>query len=210
MPKKVIIFDMDGVLFDTIPNGRKFFLERHPGVSNEMYNEIHAGNFHTESAKYNHLKIHETEEEAERFKKLFSEAKLAAPLFDGVKDLLEDLHKKGNLLVLNTNAYNRNCLPLLKKAQIDFLFDFIADAEVSKDKVEKFKLIEQKYCLAKTEFLFVTDALGDVKDADVAGVPTIAVTWGVHDKTFFHRKKYNHLVAIVDTVDSLSNFIKQY
>lgn len=207
MNKKVIIFDMDGVLVDTITNAREAFLRRHVGVTSNMYDEIHTGNYHTEAKKYAHLRIPETAEEKEMREKSFVEMKSRSPLFKGVKELLKELYSKGYVLVLNTNAYDKNCLPLLENLEVKHFFDFIATAEVSKDKVEKFKLIEEKYGLQGKDLLFVTDALGDVKDANTAGVPTVAVTWGVHDRTYFEREKHTHLVEILDTVDSLLTFI---
>ncbi len=202
---------MDGVLFDTIPYAKKVFIERHPGVTEEMYNEIHTGNFHEEASKYSHLKIKETREEAEKFKTNYSEnkKKFALP-FNGVKKLLNDLYNEGFFLVLNTNAYNRNCIPLLENSGLANMFDFIASAEVSKDKIEKFKLIKDKYKAERGNVLFVTDALGDVRDADLADVPTVAVTWGVHDKSFFEREKHSNLIGVVDTIEELGKFIEKY
>lgn len=210
MKNKLIIFDMDGVLFDTIPYVKKTFLERHPGITKEMYNEIHSGNYHEGAKKYSHLKIKETKKEKEKFKIDYAEKKSKTPLFEGIKDFLENLHKLDYLLVLNTNAYDRNCFSLLENAGIKNLFDFIATAEVSKNKIEKFKLIENKYKIKKENILFITDALGDVKDANVAHMPTVCVTWGVHNKSFFDRERYSNLIGIVDTVKELENFIKQY
>ena len=123
--------------------------------------------------------------------------------------MLEELRSDGYLLVLNTNAYDENCLPLLENSGIKTQFNFIATANLSKDKVEKLKLIEYKFNTKKEDILFVTDALGDVRDADIAEVPTVAVTWGVHDASFFELENHPSLVGIVNSVEELLSFIKE-
>lgn len=200
---------MDGVLFDSIPFAEEFYLQSHPGMTSDMYKEIHAGNFHEEAHKYSHLKKEETEEERIKRHAFYAEKKKTTPMFEGVKELLEDLHDSLYILVINTNAFDRNCLPLMDSSNITNLFDCIYTAEVSKSKVEKFKIIENKYNVSKEEILFITDSLGDVREADMASIPTVAVTWGVHNKEFFEREKHSSLVAIVHTVDELKDFIKR-
>lgn len=201
---------MDGVLIDSIPFAKKYFMANHPGVTSEMYDEIHCGNFHEEIKKYSHLNKEKNEEERKIRQQQYSEIKSKTPMFKGMRELLEKLHYEGYILVLNTNAYKRNTLPILENLKISHLFDFVADAEISKDKIEKFKLIEHKYKAEKENALFVTDALGDVRDADVADIPTVAVTWGVHNKSFFEREKNHNLIGIVNTVEELGEFIKKY
>lgn len=201
---------MDGVLFDTIPFAEESYIKRHPGMNSAMYKEIHSGNFFEESNKYSHLKKEETEEEKINREIAYAEEKSKTVMFEGIETLLKDLYNLGYLIVLNTNAYNKNCLPLLEKSGIKPLFNFIATAELSKNKMEKFKLIEEKYNVNKDNLLFITDSLGDIKESEVAGVPTVAVTWGVHDRTFFEREKHSNLIAIVDRVEELSDFIKKY
>lgn len=206
---KIIIFDMDGVLFDTIPLSKQNFLRRYPGVTEEMYIDMHAGNFHEKAASYKHLKIQETEEEHKQHLIDYAAKKKESKIFEGIKELLMELHSSGYTLVMNTNAFTRNTLPLLKNHDVDNLFDYITDADLTKDKVEKFKLIQKKYKTSTDKLLFVTDALGDVLDANVAGVSTIAVTWGVHDKEYFEKEKHSNLLAIVDTVEELRESIKK-
>ncbi len=83
-----------------------------------MYNEIHSGNYHTEVKKYTHLRIPETDEEKERREADYVEMKSRTPLFSGIKGMLENLHSKSYILVLNTNTYSKNCLPLLENLKI--------------------------------------------------------------------------------------------
>lgn len=207
MHNKVIIFDMDGVLFDTIPYAEKNTLEGYPGMTSAMYKELHSGNYHEELKKHASIKKEESQEEEEGRKLAYAEKKKDSPLFEGIKDLLNELHDFGHILILNTNAFEKNCLPLLERADIKSLFDMIATADFSTSKVEKFELIKEKYDSLKSDIVFITDALGDVRDADIAGIPTVAVTWGVHDITFFNREKHHNLIAIMDTVKELRNLL---
>ncbi len=78
---------------------------------------------------------------------------------------------------------------------------------MSKSKVEKFRMMEEKYGVRKNDMLFITDTLGDIREADKAGVPTIAVTWGAHDTSYFHREPHENLIGVVSTVAELENFI---
>ncbi len=207
MNKKILIFDMDGVLFDTIPYAEKITLESYPGMTSAMYKELHSGNYHEELKKHASLKKVITEGEEMERRLAYAEKKKNAPLFEGIQDLLNELHSLGHILILNTNAFEANCLPLLEKAGIASLFDMIATAELSKSKVEKFTLITEKYHVHASDTLFITDALGDVKEAKTAGVPTVAVTWGVHDQTFFNREQHPHLVGVMNTVKELRDFL---
>ena len=207
---KILIFDMDGVLFDTAAASSQATIDLYPGMTPEIQKEILTGNFHEELAKYKYLKKQETEEEKSARQKQYSEFKSQMPLFSGVKELLERLHGLSYIIVLNTSARERNCLPLLEKSKIIHLIDFAATADVLQSKTEKFHLIEEKYNVGKEDVLFVTDTLGDIKEAKQANVPTIAVTWGAHDKSFFTREPHSNLIKIVDTVTELENFIEQY
>lgn len=210
MQSKIIIFDMDGVIFDTMQYGQEYFLSIHPTLTEADYKELHAENYHQAVKKVAHLKIKRTEEEIEKMKVEYPKGKAKCPVFSGVTELLQELHQLGFILVLNTGAYEKNTTPLLEKHNIKEFFDFIATKETSESKVEKFKLIEKKYNLKNEDVLFITDALGDVKEAREAKIPTVGVTWGVHDRSFFEREKLENLVAIIDSPDELRKFILNY
>ncbi|MEI7907724.1 MAG: HAD hydrolase-like protein, partial [Bacteroidota bacterium] len=185
----------------------QYLYDQYHGVTKEIQMEILCGNFHEEIKKITLPKKLKTEEEVNARKALHTENKAKVPMYEGAKELLESLHSEGYILALNTSAYSKNCLPLLERGGIVSLFDFLGTAEISKSKVDKFKVIEEKYGFDNRDVLFVTDTVGDIKEADVANVPTIAVTWGAHDRNYFNREEHKNLVGIVDTFEELKNFI---
>jgi phosphoglycolate phosphatase len=208
MKRKILVFDLDGVLFDTLAIVEQAMIDSYPGLTKEMSRELLCGNYYEETEKLTIPKKSETEEEAAERKLLFSKKKAEALAYPGAKGLLEKLYREGYMLVLNTSAYERNCLPLLERADMAKLFDYLATAEVSKSKVEKFKVIQEKYEVNAEDTLFVTDTLGDLREADIAGVPTIAVTWGVHNRSYFTREEHPNLIAIVDSFDELMKVVQ--
>lgn len=201
---------MDGVLVNTSHIAKESIFKLHPGLTEEMHEDMLSGNFHEGLQKYFYLRKPETDEEKKIRQKEYSERKSKAPMFDGIKELLEKLNKLNYVIILNTSALNRNCMPILENLKITQLFDLIATAELSKSKTEKFKLIEDKYSAKKNDILFVTDTLGDIKEANVAGISTVAVTWGAHDRSFFKREKLPNLIGIIDSVEELDDFIEKY
>ncbi len=208
--KKIIIFDLDGVLFDSSDIAFRAMQFLYPEYTIEIAKELLCGNFHDEVEKFKriHPQVQMTEEERALHKIEYSKQKLEAPLFMGIAELLESLHASGYILAVNTSAYERNCLPLLEKANIKNCFDFLATANISKSKIEKFEFIKQKYQVSNDNIIFVTDTLGDIREADAASIPTVAVTWGAHDISYFNREKHDNVVAIVDSVQELEAIIR--
>jgi len=206
--KKVIIFDLDGVLFDSIGLSMRSMAESYPGFTEEMYRELFCGNIHEEIEKITLPSKQRTAEEESERRIFFAKQKLEVPMYSGASELLEWLHAQGHTLVLNSSAFEMNVHPLLEKAGIVSLFDFLATAEISKSKLEKFKIIEERYNLTEGDALFITDTLGDVREAELAHIPAIAVTWGVHDGSYFTRLKGSqYLISVVDTFEELKNCI---
>jgi phosphoglycolate phosphatase len=201
--KKIIIFDMDGVLFNTEPVCFAFNQESFPGLTYEMMSEVLCGNFHEEIARVMIPRVVESSEERDARVKVYREKKTECPLFDGIFELLSELHSGGYTIALNTSARDEFCLPLLERADVFKFFDFLGTKEVSNSKADKFKLIQEKYNAHPEDMIFITDTLGDVREAQVAGVPTIAVTYGAHKRSHFTREPVKTLVAIIDSVSEL-------
>jgi phosphoglycolate phosphatase len=207
MINKLIIFDMDGVIFDSMEISQRYFIKRRPGVTPQMYKDIYCGNYYEESKRYDSLKLNLSPEEKQKLKLGYDQEKNLAPLFPDIKELLENLYRSGYKLVLNTSASTINSVPLLERVGIDKIFDFILSADVSKSKIEKFQTVKNKYQIDSQKIIFITDTLGDVKEADQVNIPTIAVTWGFHDHKYFLKETHHNLKYICDSVAELKKII---
>lgn len=207
MKKKLIVFDMDGVLFDSVELVNNHVRSLYDGLSEDMMKELLTGNFHEEAKKIEHMKLPMTDDEKEAKGKEYMMKKSVMPMYPGAREFLVEIKNAGYKIALNTAAYERNTLPLLENNGVKELFDFIGTAEVSKSKAEKFGIIEKELGVKNENTLFITDTLGDLREADEAGVPTICVTWGVHDIEYFTREKHKNLVGIVDSFEELRKFI---
>jgi len=209
--KKVIVFDMDGVLFDTTEVASKYMTEQFPDMPAEIQKELLSGNFHEQIQKYKATlpPSTETDEAREVRQAAYAERKLQCSMYDGMHDLVTALHADGYTIAMNTSALERNCVPMIQKAGLSEAFDFIATHEVAKSKVDKFTIMAERYGVESKDMLFITDTLGDIREAEIAGVPTIAVTWGAHDTSYFTREPHTNLVAIVDTVEELESWIRK-
>lgn len=200
---------MDGVILDSLELALKTLMAQFPTMVAADYKQIVCGNFHEELAKFEltHARKSETEAEKQTRQNIWAKTKSTCRLYDGVYDFLKRLHEHGYVLTINTSALTRNCIPTLQKNNIAHLFDFVATAEVSKSKVEKFAMIKDRYGVDKSDMLFITDTLGDVREAYIADVSTVVVTWGAHDALYFKQENLQNLRSIVNTVDELETAI---
>jgi phosphoglycolate phosphatase-like HAD superfamily hydrolase len=128
-------------------------------------------------------------------------------MYEGMFDLLEDLKTKGVSLSINTSASDANTFDLLKRLGIDTFFDHVVTRDFARSKVDKFREIAKRYETDLSDFLFITDSLGDVKESAELNIPTIIVSWGVHDRSYFENLSYEHVMGIVDTVEELRDLI---
>lgn len=210
MGHKVIVFDFDGVLLDSVAVMFHQHKERFPDSTKEEFNRLFLGSFSKQmeslSLKYSVEAISEEEKEIRR-KQYTHTKQTTTNLYDGVGDMLATLTQKYTL-VINTSATATNCIPIIERLGLTPYFDRILTRDDDERKVRKFMMIAEHYQVLPTELLFVTDTVSDVMEAQELMVPTIAVTYGVHDRSFFDTTQYPCLVDVVDTVSSLMQVIK--
>jgi phosphoglycolate phosphatase len=70
----------------------------------------------------------------------------------------------------------------LRKENLTQCFREILGVDIHPSKVEKINSLLRKYNIQPHDAVFITDTLGDIREANECGVFSIGVTWGLHDR----------------------------
>ena len=214
--KKLVIFDLDGTLLDTIADlaeSANYALKQldyptHPvdAIRTFVGNGI---NKLLERA----LPAHEqTEENIMRMRSHFvpyydiHNADLSTP-YPGIVSLLEDLQAKGILIAVASNKYQEATVKLVKQyfPNIDFV-EILGQREginVKPDPSIVFDIL-QKANLSKENVLYVGDSGVDMQTAINAGVDAVGVTWGFRPQAELESFRP---MGLIDKAEDLLEFI---
>lgn len=102
-------------------------------------------------------------------------------LYDGVKEMLTQLHKKGKKTAIVTTKYRFRIEEILAVNQIEHFIDAIIggeDVQSPKPDPEGIEKIKAQFGISPEDILYVGDSIVDAKTAQSAGVDFIAVLTG--------------------------------
>lgn len=189
MSQKHIIFDFDGVIGDTFALNWELVLALHPGVTEEQYRIFHhMGNVFEKPA------VPFTEETATEYYRLYNE-RLSLVHVARALPFLKELGKDYRLHIVSSNcevAIRR----VLTEGGVVQCFGHILGKEAHESKVEKFQHIARIESISLSDALFVTDTLGDLKEAHKVGLHSCAVTFGYHSRDILSQ---GNPECVVDT-----------
>jgi phosphoglycolate phosphatase len=98
---------------------------------------------------------------------------------------------------------------ILDREDLSSYFTEILGSDVHTSKSEKIKKLIEKYNITSKDAIYITDTLGDIKEAEGCGVKSIAVTWGFHDRKTLEK---GNPVAIIDEpmdlLEAIENVLK--
>lgn len=186
---KLIIFDMDGTLINsslTIANAINY-VRKNLGfepLSNEFILK------HINDHKINPAKtFYHTQTFSKDHEKWFSEYysknhDKELILYDGVKELLEELKEKKYKLAIATNAYRVSTLESLKHLNIYDFFSSIAcfdDVKSGKPNPDMLLKILDDLSCKKENTIFVGDSSRDKIASQRADIDFVMVDWGFSD-----------------------------
>src|SRR3989339_1164464 len=172
---KAIVFDFDGVIADTFDLCFGINREQKVDITIKEYKDLLDGNVFASPV------LTFSEKEIKYFCVNYND-RISDKYFFPLENQIKNLAKKYELSIISSSP-EKGIEKFLKMAGISKYFQRVLGLETHKSKVEKFRLLFKEHKLKPKECIFVTDSLGDLKEAKKVMVPTIAVTWGYHGAT---------------------------
>ena len=214
--KKLVIFDLDGTLLDTIADLAE--------SANHALKQLGYPTRDVEKIRtfvgngVNKLLLRalpdeeKTEENMMRMRTHFvpyydaHNADLSAP-YPGIVALLEELQAKGLRMAVASNKYQEATVKLVKHyfPMIDFV-EVLGQREginVKPDPTIVFDILK-KAGVSKEETLYIGDSGVDMQTAINAGVDAIGVTWGFRPRT---ELEDFHPMGLIDQAEELLGFL---
>lgn len=185
MKPKIIIFDFDGVICDSVNVKTDAFVELYSGYSTAVQNEVKK--YHMQNggvSRFEKIKYFQSEllgltvsEEslkviADRFADLVKEKVIASPYIKGAKEFLEK-HAGGCLQFICTGTPEFEILEIIKRRKLLGLFKSIYGSPKSKTEIIHQILDQTKS--SPEECIFFGDAMTDYKAAKSYNIPFVGL-----------------------------------
>lgn len=194
---RYVLFDFDGTLVDSL------------NVVIELYNQL-ADNYHAkkieqkdiehlkglsimERAKFLDFKLYKIPLLALDIYKLYKHSIKNLILFDGIKELLEQLHACGiQLAIVSTNS-EQNIRECLQQNQIEVIDEIICSNNMF-GKNEDIKKFLKTHKLKESEVIYAGDEARDIIAGKKSGVKVIWVSWGYDQIDNAKKEQPNYIV----------------
>jgi len=198
--KKIIVFDFDGTIADTI------------GLAFEIYNEKIVPKFNTKkisSAEFDYLREHGLNK---KFLKRYNISLLKFPfvldfgrkeikkkiqkaeLISGIGKVIKELADKGYYLgILSSNSEENIKHFLIEHKLLQFFDFFYCNSHIFKKQKNIRKLIRQKG-LQKENIFYIGDEVRDIVAAKRVGIKTIAVSWGFNTRDALAKQTPEYII----------------
>jgi phosphoglycolate phosphatase len=195
---KLIVFDFDGTLADTLDALLRIVNRLAPEFKYQQISNEQVDSFKYlspwEIIKLSKVSLWKLPFLLKRVKEEFPRELLTVKLFPGVVELLLSLKGRGYRLGIVSSNSEANIRSLLKKNHLEYLFDFITTGSV----FGKGKVIEKmmrKYNCAKSDVIYIGDETRDIQAARSIQIRIVAVAWGFNAATTLIDKEPDLLIT---------------
>lgn len=187
------LFDFDGVIVDSMEAALEVSQSFNVSVTVEDQQRLMEGNIYDQDDR-NPDGGASAEADAEWFSR-YNPKLMKLPVYPGMRKVIHELSAEYTLIVISSSI-TAPIREWLEQYDLDGYFTEIMGADVHKSKVEKIRLVFDRYETEAEHCVFITDSLGDLHEAAKMKVPALAVDWGIHDR---NRLAVGNPFAIVST-----------
>lgn len=205
MEKKFILFDFDGVIADSFQPAFEIGKMICPYLTEDMYRKRFEGNINDWEEPVN-VHTEQCRHDIDFFTEYIPRMKKEVQIVSGMKEAILDLEKTYILIVISSTITSP-IQEFLEEHDLADHFTQIMGNDVHTRKVEKIKMIYEKYGITAKDCVFITDTLGDMHEAAKMGIGSIGITWGFHVPETLHR---GNPFRLVENPADLSTAIADY
>lgn len=198
---KIILFDFDGVIADTYSICYKI-ISSHESIAHHEYKARFEGNVNDATRK-----LSQNTKRLDFFAQYTPELMKCEPNHELTK-VIKELARDYTLVIISSTISE----PISKYLEVYGLKDSFAEIlgnDIEKSKVKKINSVIQRYKILPTETVFITDTLGDIKEAEECSVQSIAVTWGYHSVATLQKGNPRYIIdrpaEIIETIKKIEN-----
>lgn len=202
--RRFVLFDFDGVVVDSVGIAFETAQAVHPHMQKEEWLKFFEGNIY---ASYDYSKCtDECLKKDEEYFEIYSKRIGEISAFAGMPEVVSTLSETYGLAVISSSI-SMDIVATLKRLGIDSHFSDVLGMDVHTSKIEKINMVLSRYEARADDCVFVTDTLGDMLEAEEAGLGAIGVSWGFLPRMTLEKGKP---FRIVDTPAELPQAVGEY
>ncbi|MEN6469430.1 MAG: HAD family hydrolase [Smithella sp.] len=181
---KLLLFDFDGVLVDSIDVYEKTVTDCLENIhqpltrGREEFLELFDGNFY-ESLAQSGVDLEKFMTASADILSRVNYAEMKP--FDAIRPVLRELAKTHPMIVISSND-TPTIVEALRLYDFEGIFQEILGSDFMFSKKDKILHVIEKYNVTLSNIYYIGDTTGDMKEGREAGVKTVGVTWGWHNK----------------------------
>ena len=203
-------FDYDGVIVDSLDQLVQVAIQAQTGI----------GSGRTPSrrdfAVVENLTVEEVgreigipEVELSRYVELFFEAQRKdtskASLYEGIFSTFKELAKKHTIVVITSSQSNAVRSALVEHGLELYIADVLG-GDVGNRKSDRIQMMQSKFKIPSESTFMIGDAVSDIREGKIAGVKTVAVTWGFQHLETLAKEEPDFIVDTPSDLLELFNY----